>query len=121
MALGETGIMGGIQDSTDPDWFVGQMIEPMTQSKTCKHLAYLLTYTNYPDVDGIQFWVPLPGDKLYPGFLEMYKNTHSIFLGDKRWQDTLYYTTSNSTCCGGTSFTKMGHSGKAKFWPLGDK
>lgn len=115
MALGETGVIGGVQDVTNPMWFKEQMLEPMASNKYCKHLSYALTYTNYKEKE---YWVPLPGQTTYPGFLDMYTSTKSIFLGDNRWQSTDYYQAANGTCCDAT-IVKSTSSNKAKYWPMG--
>merc|ERR1711865_874992 len=116
MALGETGVKGGVQDVTNVYWFKTQMLEPMMGDSYCKRLAYALTYTNYKDTE---YWVPIPGDTTYPGFLEMYTSTKSVFLGDERWQDMDYYQAANSTCCNAVE-VKSSTSNKAKYWALGD-
>jgi len=118
VALGETGVAGGVQDTTDPEWFYEQMYKPMLQSDTCKYLSYALTYTNYKSSE---YWVPLPGQDTYPGFLDMYKSKYSIFLGDGRWQSTEYYRLSNGTYTDGNGLDmKSGYSNKAKYFPASE-
>lgn len=118
VALGETGVAGGVQDTTDPEWFFEQQYKPMLMSDTCKYLSYALTYTNYKSSE---YWVPLPGQATYPGFLDMYKSKYSMFLGDGRWQSTDYYQIANGTYAGGNGQEMgHGHSQKAKYFPASD-
>lgn len=111
VALGETGIKDGVQDCQNPDWFYDEMIVPLTESNTCRNLSYLLTYTNYKESE---YWVPLPGQPTFPGFMSMYESDRSVFLGDSRWQQTKYYRMANSSSNHAVE-VKSTHSNKAHF------
>lgn len=114
VALGETGIKSGIQDCQNPDWFYDEFIVPLT-SGSCRNLSYALTYTNYKESE---YWVPLPGQPLFPGFMSMYESDRSIFLGDQRWQGTEYYRMANSSS-NSAVVVKSSHSNKAHFTKIG--
>lgn len=86
VSLAETGILYGIQNVTDADWFLDKFLEPIIEY--CPELAYAMTYT---DFSKSEYWVPLKGEETYKGFMEMYSDQHSVFLGDSYWQDTEYY------------------------------
>ena len=31
------------------------------------------------------YWVPLPEDRTYPGFIEMYESDYAMFADDSKW------------------------------------
>jgi len=117
VALGETGVAGGVQDTTDPEWFYEQMFKPLATDEYCGSLSYLLTYVNYKETE---YWVPIQGQATYPGFVDAYTSKNSIFLGDDRWQQTGYYQGANATCCHAVD-VKNSASNKAHYRPLDGK
>lgn len=66
--------------------YESDMLKPIMQH--CPQLAYALTFTDFSTTD---YWVPLPGQKTYPGFMKFYEDDHTMFLNDTLWKDTTYY------------------------------
>jgi len=84
--LAETGIWLGIQNISQSNWYMKRLLKPLMQH--CPTLAYALTYT---DFNSGNYWVPLKGQKTYPGFMDFYNDEHSVFLNDSLWKGLKYY------------------------------
>lgn len=111
--LAETGIWLGIQNVTEADWYIKRFLKPIMQH--CPSIAYSLTYTSFSKDD---YWVPLKGQKTYPGFMALYNDEHSVFLNDSYWRKLKYYEyvdhLQDTSCvspygkCGGASGPESG-------------
>ncbi|HKJ78490.1 MAG TPA: sulfatase-like hydrolase/transferase, partial [Prolixibacteraceae bacterium] len=78
-AITELGIRKGIQNSTNPDWFNSGFYDLIKDDPVAKNVAYALTWMNTsPD----SYWVPLPEQPTYDGFIEFYKDSTTFFLND---------------------------------------
>jgi arylsulfatase A-like enzyme/beta-mannanase len=78
-AITETGIRKGLQNSTNPDWFNSGFYDMIKDDPIGKNVAYALTWMNTsPD----SYWVPLPGQPFYEGFIEFYNDSTTFFLND---------------------------------------
>lgn len=92
--LAETGILAGIQNITRPTWFVDDFLMPIM--KTCPALAYALTYTDFSTKN---YWVPIKGETTYPGFIDFYRDQHSVFLSDSFWVNEDYFEHVKQVAC----------------------
>lgn len=82
--IAETGITGGIQDVTDPLWFMNNFTEVIfgDSEGLCSEVAYALTWINQHRKD---YWVPIGGDVTWPGFKKFYESSFSLFADDPAW------------------------------------
>ena len=80
--IAESGVIDGIQDVWDDKWFYRDYAKKLMEDKICSKMAYMLSWENaHPD----QYWVPLPMDRTFEGFLEMYESDYAYFADDATW------------------------------------
>lgn len=80
-AICEFGVADGSQETKIASWFKSAFLDPVMKSDKCRRIAYALTWANRSPES---YWVPLPAQKLYPGFKAMAESGHIIFAGDSR-------------------------------------
>ena len=79
LAICEVGVKNGIQEEADPAWYMNVLLQPLLRE--CPRVAYVNTWRNAnPD----SYWVPLPGQTTYSGFLDFFRSSHTIFADDLR-------------------------------------
>ena len=94
-AIAETGITGGIQDVTDPMWYMNNftnviMNDPLNM---CQDVVYSLTWFNR---HAKWYWVPNWGQSTWPGFKAFHESEYSMFADDTTWhtlRNTFGYST----------------------------
>jgi mannan endo-1,4-beta-mannosidase len=65
-AIAEFGVFGGMSASTDDEWFITAFLRGVQSAPACARIAYALTWTNA----ATSYYVPLPGQGTYSGFIE---------------------------------------------------
>lgn len=78
-ALTEVGISKGLQNSTNDDWFTDGFLDLITGDSLLRQLAYTMTWRNS---SSSSYWVPLPGQPAYRGFVDFYNDPFTLFLRD---------------------------------------
>lgn len=83
-ALAETGITAGIQDVTNPRWFMDNFTHVIMDDEEdiCQDTVYALTWINKHKND---YWVPIGGETTYPSFKEFVDSKYSVFANDLEW------------------------------------
>ena len=78
-AIAEFGVFGGMLAGASAHWFIETFLWGLQSAPACDRVAYALTWTNSAST----YYVPLPGQFTYPGFLELYRSPQPVFAN--RW------------------------------------
>ncbi|MFI3240799.1 MAG: glycosyl hydrolase [Bacteroidales bacterium] len=79
-ASAEFGCQKGIANSTNPDWYITELLEPILADPLAQKLAYIATWRNYKTI----YWIPLQGDPHYNSFKKFHNNKRILFRNE--WQ-----------------------------------
>ena len=83
-AIAETGIKDGIQDVTDPMWYMNNFTNVIMNDPLgmCSDVVYSLTWFNRHKK---WYWVPNWGQTTWPGFKAFHESEYSMFADDAEW------------------------------------
>ncbi|KAL3915371.1 MAG: hypothetical protein SGPRY_007245 [Prymnesium sp.] len=77
LAIAEFGVFGGLGNGAGPNWFLDSFSRPVRGDKECARIAYALTWAN--SVTPPSYYIPLPGQVAYTGFLQFYQSRVALF------------------------------------------
>lgn len=77
LAIAEFGVFGGLGNGAGPNWFLDSFSRPVRGDKECARIAYALTWAN--SVTPPNYYIPLPGQVAYTGFLQFYQSRVALF------------------------------------------
>ncbi|KAL1499622.1 hypothetical protein AB1Y20_011821 [Prymnesium parvum] len=86
LAIAEFGVYGGLGAGASDGWFVESFSRPVRSDPACKRIAYALTWAN--SVQPPSYYVPLPGQRAYESFLQLYSSGAALFA--KRASPNVY-------------------------------
>jgi len=117
VSFAEMGILDGIQDITDVDFF--SLLFDGEANDCLMNLSYASMWANYSPE---KYWTPLPGETTANSFKAFAESSRSVFLSDDRWQAMEYpsaisggtYSDKTSSATQGSNGKKTGDSGIKK-------